>query len=81
MKIPKSEAEHRIRRYDELEEKHWSECVQISQYEEENRKLKELLREAEKLLVSALWVNYNDRNAEKQLRKNIGEVLNNDKSL
>lgn len=58
MKIPKSEAEHRIRSYDELEEKHWSECVQISQYEEENKILRGLLIRAVGLLRTALWVNY-----------------------
>lgn len=81
MKIPKSEAENRIRRYDELEEKHWSECVQISQYEEENRVLRELLIRAVGLLRSALWVNYRQEDKAKDIREKAAEVLNDDKSV
>ena len=31
------------KRFEELEEKHWSECRQISEYEAENKRLKEQL--------------------------------------
>lgn len=43
-------ADEAAKAYEELEEKHLSECRQISEYEQENRKLKEENRKLRELL-------------------------------
>lgn len=60
----------------EYEEKHWSECRQISEYEQENRAMKGLLREALPLLRSAFFgTNFMDIKKADELYDRITKIV------
>lgn len=67
-------------RVSELEDKHFSECRQIARYDDELRRAKELLREAQVLIKHSLFVNCKDTATARdwcdKLRKLIGEDIN-----
>ncbi|MBR1382301.1 MAG: hypothetical protein IJ555_00580 [Ruminococcus sp.] len=69
------EAEQKLRKFDDVEDRHWNECMMISQYDEENKKLRELLRAALKLFDKALWANYKDSNEAFRISDEAREVL------
>jgi len=72
------EAEQKLRKYDDVEDRHWNECGQIALYDDELRKAKELLKEAEHLLRTAMWVNYRQEDAAAVLREKIDRLLGGD---
>lgn len=59
---------------EETEEKHLSECRQISAYEAENRTMKEMLHETLDVLDAAFYANKNDKAAADELYEKIRKV-------
>jgi hypothetical protein len=73
--ITYAEAMSSVRDHDDLYARHWNECRQISEYEEENRKLKDLLSRSVKLLGVALFVHYQSENDALKIRQEADELL------
>lgn len=69
------DAEKAAKAYEELEEKHLSECRQISEYEQENKVMKELLREAMPVLRDAFFAHYEDTNKANELYDKIAAIV------
>lgn len=59
----------------EVEDKHWNECRQISEYQAENRALKELLRELRPILRKAFFAHYEPQNKADELYDKITEIV------
>lgn len=73
--ITYAQAVENVREHDDLYDRHWNECRQISQYEEENKKLRALLVRCTSLLRVAVFVNYHCEDDWQELRQEIDELL------
>lgn len=69
------DAEEAAKAYEELEEKHPSECRQISEYEIENWQLRELLTDALSSLENAFYASSKDKNEADELYDRIKKTL------
>ena len=59
----------------ETEDKHWNECRQISEYDQENKAMKELLREAMPVLRAAFFAHFEDTNKANDLYDKIAAIV------
>lgn len=69
------DAKEAAKAYEELEEKHLSECRQISEYEQENRAMKSLLRETLPILRNAFFAHFEDTNKANELYDKIAAIV------
>lgn len=59
----------------EVEDKHWNECRQISEYQAENRAMKECLRELRPILRKAFFAHYEHQNKADELYDRIVKIV------
>lgn len=76
--ITYAQAMENVREHDDLYDRHWNECRQISEYEEENRKMKALLLNVESLLGVALFVHWQSEQESRRVREEIQRICGGD---
>lgn len=59
----------------ELRDKHENECRQISEYDIENKALREHLRESQRLLKAAVFVNWKEKGEADKLYDEIAKLI------